>query len=138
MDAIQRLTDRLQGARQTSESRWIARCPAHTDKSPSLAIQTREDGRILLHCFAGCETAAVLQAAGLTFSDLFPAPLSHWLPPLKTTLSARELWELTAHEADVVYILLEQIPPGVFTEIGMDRLRLACERIGDARRYVGG
>lgn len=136
MDAIVRLLDRLSGVRQTSEARWIARCPAHQDKSPSLAIQAAQDGRILLHCFAGCETESVLKAINLGFSDLFPAPLSHWLPPLKSKLSARELWEMTAHEADVVYILLEQIPPGVFTDIGLDRLRLACERIADARRYV--
>ena len=32
---------------------WTASCPAHADKSPSLAIRQVEDGRILLHCFGG-------------------------------------------------------------------------------------
>ena len=48
-------------------TRWIARCPAHEDRSPSLSISER-DGRILAHCFAGCPQAAVicaLRARGL-------------------------------------------------------------------------
>lgn len=138
MGTITRILDRLEGVRQTSEARWLARCPAHQDKSPSLSLQERDDGRILMHCFAGCDTEDVLTAVGLTFSDLFEKPLSHWLPPLRSTLSAREAWEAIAREADVIWILLEQIPPGVFTAIGMERLQLACERVGDARRHVGG
>lgn len=51
---------------------WQAECPAHEDHSPSLSVREGSDGRALLHCFAGCEIAAVLQALGLTFSDLFP------------------------------------------------------------------
>ena len=31
--------------------RWTASCPAHEDRSPSLAIRETEDGRILLKCF---------------------------------------------------------------------------------------
>lgn len=39
--------------------RWIARCPAHDDSEPSLSIGTGDDGRVLLHCFAGCRFAAI-------------------------------------------------------------------------------
>lgn len=35
-------------------------CPAHDDRSPSLSI--REDGRILVHCHAGCTQRAVIAA----------------------------------------------------------------------------
>ena len=48
------------------------RCPAHEDHSPSLSISRAPDGRWLVHCHAGCSTAAVLAAAGLTFEDLAP------------------------------------------------------------------
>jgi hypothetical protein len=48
------------GARRTG-SRWMARCPAHQDKNPSLSIQEQSD-RILLHCFAGCRQEAVIDA----------------------------------------------------------------------------
>jgi len=38
---------------------FIAQCPAHDDYNPSLHLTPTETG-VLLHCFAGCQTAAVL------------------------------------------------------------------------------
>ena len=52
------------------KGKWMACCPAHQDKSPSLAINEADD-RILVHCFAGCKTSDVIAALGLTVSDLF-------------------------------------------------------------------
>ncbi|MGE5568911.1 MAG: CHC2 zinc finger domain-containing protein, partial [Rhodospirillales bacterium] len=49
----------LRGRR--SGAGWMARCPAHDDRSPSLAIHER-DGRVLVHCFAGCGQEAVIEA----------------------------------------------------------------------------
>ena len=51
---------------------YLARCPAHDDRHPSLSIAEGEDGRILVYCRAGCETQAVLAALGLRLVDLFP------------------------------------------------------------------
>ena len=51
---------------------YMARCPAHADKNPSLKIDQSQDGKILLKCFAGCDAKDIVQAAGLTFDDLFP------------------------------------------------------------------
>jgi hypothetical protein len=39
---------------------WMAGCPLHDDRKPSLAISTGEAGRLLLHCFAGCSFSALL------------------------------------------------------------------------------
>lgn len=50
---------------------YLARCPAHEDRLPSLSISQAGDGRLLIHCFAGCDTAAVLAALGRGFADLF-------------------------------------------------------------------
>jgi hypothetical protein len=52
---------------------WTALCPAHKDREPSLSIREGADGRILLKCFAGCDTAKIVAALGLTMRDLFPA-----------------------------------------------------------------
>lgn len=49
---------------------WEARCPAHEDRRPSLAVSETED-RVLIHCRAGCTTEAVCSALGLTLADLF-------------------------------------------------------------------
>jgi len=55
--------------------KWMALCPAHKDRSPSLAINESDD-RLLLHCFAGCETKYVAAAIGLDMSDLFHQKLT--------------------------------------------------------------
>src|SRR4051812_2293520 len=39
---------------------WMARCPSHNDKRASLHINERE-GRVLVHCFAGCAQRAVIR-----------------------------------------------------------------------------
>ncbi|UNE55571.1 DUF7146 domain-containing protein [Bartonella machadoae] len=40
----------------------LARCPAHDDRSPSLALANGNDGRLLLYCYAGCSFREILQA----------------------------------------------------------------------------
>lgn len=51
---------------------YKACCPAHADSDPSLQITQIPDGRILMHCYAGCEIGDILSALGLSISDLFP------------------------------------------------------------------
>ena len=41
---------------------WMARCPAHEDTTPSLSISIGRDRKMLVHCHAGCEQAAVISA----------------------------------------------------------------------------
>lgn len=67
----QPLIDRLQKVRRKSDKRWQACCPAHDDRTPSLAVQELDDGRVLVKCFAGCGAADVMAAVGLSLSDLF-------------------------------------------------------------------
>lgn len=50
----------------------MAHCPAHDDGTPSLSIKERDDGAVLLNCFAGCALAEILEALGLEFPHLFP------------------------------------------------------------------
>ena len=66
---IEAILVRLQGLR-SNRSGWMARCPAHTDRSPSLSLR-EQDGKILLHCFAGCSTEAVCDALKIRVRDLF-------------------------------------------------------------------
>src|SRR5215469_16820431 len=60
---------RLQGVRR-HRSGWMSLCPAHADKNPSLSIR-QVDGKILIHCHAGCSTQAILTALGIEARDLF-------------------------------------------------------------------
>lgn len=65
------LLNRLEGVKGTATG-WMALCPAHDDRNPSLSIAEGSDGRILLHCHAGCATPAVCAALGIPEADLFP------------------------------------------------------------------
>lgn len=53
---------------------FLARCPAHEDRSPSLSIREGETGRVLLHCFSGCSVEAICSAMGIRVSNLFSKP----------------------------------------------------------------
>ena len=49
---------------------WTSRCPAHSDRHPSLSIREGERG-LLVKCWSGCSLAEVLAALGLAVKDLF-------------------------------------------------------------------
>lgn len=61
--------NRFQNVSATGDQ-YICRCPAHNDKKASLAVKFTQEGKVLLHCHAGCETKAVVKAAGLEMKDL--------------------------------------------------------------------
>ncbi len=65
-------------AARPSGAGWIACCPAHDDRKPSLSITDCEDGRLLVHCHAGCGQADVIKTLkhlGLwPHSDSVPVP----------------------------------------------------------------
>lgn len=61
---------------------WLACCPAHDDRSPSLSIKQGDDGRVLMKCFAGCSHDAIVLAMDLESKDLFvPRDSSKERPP---------------------------------------------------------
>lgn len=58
-----------------SNTGFIAQCPAHDDKNPSLSVTDNRQGeRTLIYCHAGCEYKDVLGALGLSPSDLYDTP----------------------------------------------------------------
>jgi putative DNA primase/helicase len=80
-DDVDILLGRLEGVRPLGPHSWMARCPAHEDRDPSLSVSVKE-GRVLLHCFAGCAPEAVLEAVGLTWKDLRGGESWAWRPPV--------------------------------------------------------
>ena len=69
---------------------FAAHCPAHEDKKASLSLSLRDD-KILVKCHAGCETEAVLSAAGLAMKDLFINGNGHARSPVVATYLYRDL-----------------------------------------------
>ncbi|MGA7793187.1 MAG: hypothetical protein WCA19_09115 [Candidatus Acidiferrales bacterium] len=66
----EKILARLTGVRRSGAG-WIARCPAHEDRSPSLSIHEGDGGRVLLYCHAQCSIQAICAAMKIKVSDLF-------------------------------------------------------------------
>ncbi|TXR56469.1 hypothetical protein [Quadrisphaera setariae] len=56
----------------------MRQCPAHADSAPSLHVTVADDGRVLVHCFAGCTVEEVLAALHCSWKHLHDRP---WLTP---------------------------------------------------------
>ncbi len=64
---------RLEGVRSSGGDNYMARCPAHDDREPSLSVSLSDSGKVLLFCQTGaCDTKDVLAALSLTWADLEP------------------------------------------------------------------
>jgi hypothetical protein len=49
--------------KQRPDGSWMALCPAHDDRNPSLTVRAgADDGAAVPHCFAGCAVAAIFAA----------------------------------------------------------------------------
>ena len=57
-DLLQRVINGL-NAKRVGKG-WIAKCPAHDDRNPSLSIGVGRNQKILLYCFTGCEWSAIV------------------------------------------------------------------------------
>lgn len=62
---------------QNGDGSWNTVCPAHSDKGPSLTVSSGQNGRILVHCHAGCKQVEVIDA--LKRLDLWPRQRRNWL-----------------------------------------------------------
>ena len=142
MTPAENLIQRLAKVRGRNGS-WTACCPAHDDKGPSLAVRELPDGRVLVHCFAGCETESVLGAVGMDMTDLFPPEekrrqyTDHGKPSVKPAFYASDLMRIIAFEALVVQVVAFDMAAGKRpSEQDRQRLMVAYQRIDEAMRYA--
>lgn len=70
--------DHLEGVKAIGEGEWMAKCPGHDDRSPSLSVRLGDDGRVLLWCFAGCGVNEITEAIDARDGE-------SWKPTIKYT-----------------------------------------------------
>lgn len=100
-NTIQNVLDRLKGVRPISQNQWQALCPAHDDHTPSLSVAIASDGKILLHCHAGCDHRKIVAQLGLVVGDLFTAPDSrptNQKPSIRAIYNYRDLDGQTCYQ----------------------------------------
>lgn len=135
------LLERLDRVRQRGADQWSARCPAHDDKGPSLSVKELSDGRVLLHCFAGCDVDEIVAAIGLEIAELFPPrpAAGQGSAPARRRglLTASQALELIDHETQLIWVSGENIATGIaLNPDDLDRVRQAAGRIRFAWQEV--
>ena len=127
------LLNRLRSVRQTGADRWLARCPAHADRNPSLSIRELGDGRVLVHCFAGCAVQDVLAAVELGFDALFPEHVGAGAKRERRPFPSSDVLRCIATECLIVAVVAGNLRQGVtLTDVDYHRLVLAAVRLRDA------
>jgi hypothetical protein len=114
----------LQGRR--SGRGWVARCPAHRDRHPSLSIAEGADGRLLLRCFAGCNCSAIRNA--LAARSLWPERGSCPLRPQGTWEPSRIRCSPTPEPDQLAFLLRgDEIAALTATEAAVRPRTVACQ-----------
>lgn len=131
---------RLEKVKRTGNGTWLACCPAHGDRNPSMHVAEGDDGRVLINCFAGCSPEDITGAVGLRMSDLFPPErISDHEKPIRPPFNARDALEACALEMTVVVVCASDMAKGrQLSEGARKRLLLAAERITTALGRVNG
>jgi DNA primase len=135
------LLARLDKVKTSGHGKWLACCPAHPDKRPSLHIKECDDGRVLVHCFTGCSVGDILAAVGLEFSDLFPEKLDlpdHHKPAERQSFPAKDVLKSLVQEAAIVAVAAGMLRSQGFLPISDEqRLALAYDRLSEALSVIG-
>lgn len=133
------LLSRLDKVKRTGNGNWMACCPSHDDRSPSLAIGEKLNGVILINCHAGCVTLDILGAVGLEFADLYPEKLADHIKPLLKPFPAADVLEALSTETLIVAMTADRMFNDKDMTVGdLKRLRLASQRIMAGRSLANG
>jgi putative DNA primase/helicase len=121
------LLGRLEGVKGRN-GQWRARCPVHGSRGGTLAIREEPDGRLLIHCHAGCATSDVLAKVGSDWEDLFPERLSdERLPRVRKPWKSSDVIQALRFELGVAWVVLADVSAG--KEISQsDRVRAGVAR----------
>jgi hypothetical protein len=119
---LEKVLSRLDKVKSAGPNKWKACCPAHDDKNPSLGICQASDGKVLLHCWAGCSAADITTAIGLELRNLFPDEKQLRSGPSRAALQ---------FEATIISIALSILRQGKpLSAADRERFEIAKQRIG--------
>jgi hypothetical protein len=137
---IEDILPSLEKVRKTGPNNWLACCPAHEDRSPSMTLHAANDGRILVKCFAGCSFDEIVGALGLGWEPWFPPKTElDRVQAIRRPFPAGDVLEALAFESKVVALVASDMRQlKHIAQPDMDRLLIAMERIEEGRRLALG
>ena len=131
---VDRLLARLDKVRPNGKDRWLACCPAHEDRTPSLSVRECSDGTVLVKCWAGCTARDITAAIGMELRDLFPPkPFrnSHRAPAGGLPYAERRKLSNALHTENLIIEIFDQDRANGLPLTDEDR-----ERVGLAMAYA--
>jgi hypothetical protein len=137
---IEDILPRLEKVKKTGRGNWLACCPSHDDKSPSMTLHEAPDGRVLVRCWAGCSFEEIVGAVGLGWEPWFPPKLEQdHVPAVRRPYPAGDVLEALAFEATVVAVTAGDLArDGTLTDEARQRMWIAFDRICEGRRMALG
>lgn len=138
--SIETLLSKLEKVRPLGHGKWMASCPCHADKTPSLSIKD-DAGTILLHCFSQqCAPYEICSTIGIEITDLFP-PSDNWdasqSRSKRVYYDAQQALQALAVETLVVHIISnDMMRDGSISPDEHERLVAATIRINAALEYT--
>ena len=125
----------LLDARRSGEG-WMAKCPAHEDRTASLSVGEGRDGRVLVSCFAGCSVYAITSAVGIELTDLFPPRVETYAAPGRPPRhSPADLLRVLELEARIVRVAATTLANGGgLSRADYTRLEQAETKIAEVAR----
>lgn len=133
------IISKLEKCKRTGNGNWLACCPAHEDKSPSLTLHEAQDGRILVRCWAGCSFEEIVGAVGLGYEPWFPPKQEgDFRPAVKRPYPAADVLEALAFEATVIAVTAADLATGALTDEARARMWVSFDRIQEGRRLALG
>jgi len=130
--SLEIMLGRLQKVKRSGHGQYMACCPAHEDRSPSLSIKDTGEGRLLINCLAGCDTLNVLNALGMDWEDVMPPKEASYQAPVKQRVYPSDALKAIQTEARIVMLAAYSILDKKDMTVGdFQRLQLAMERINE-------
>jgi len=135
---IETFLNKLHKVKKRGHGQWMALCPVHGEKTPSLSIKD-DNGTILIHCF-GCGAGGVdvCGAVGVEPSELFPPSdhVDYERKPYRSYFPADQVLEALSTETLIVHMISKDMLTNSIDQETRERLILAVERIHAASNYT--
>jgi hypothetical protein len=130
MTPIENFLTRLDKVKQVGNGEWVACCPAHDDKHPSMSVSEKGD-TFLVKCHSQhCGGIAIIESVGLTASDFYEkTDLPIHIRATKRKWSPRQICELGGESISSVALLLERLMTIGLEDDEIDILRLEGQKL---------
>jgi hypothetical protein len=121
---------RLQGVKKRGNNRWFALCPIHTEKSGSVSITERGDGKVLAMCFGcGATFPQICDAIGYQYRDKGWVQAENERNATVNRFDARSVTRALRDELLVAWVLLQDVGAGrVMAKDDRERAKVCARR----------